>query len=63
MTGYVVRRLLWAVFVVWAVSAAVFFVTFATGDPVALVIPPDVSRQDYEVLRHALGFNKPVWQQ
>ena len=41
MTRYIVRRLIWSVFVVFAASFVVFFVTYLSGDPVALMVPPE----------------------
>src|SRR6476646_5131412 len=60
MTRYVVRRLLWSVFVIFATSLVVFFVTYLSGDPVALLVPPEGTKEDYANLRHQYGFDRPL---
>jgi peptide/nickel transport system permease protein len=60
MTGYIVRRLIWSMFVVFAASLVVFFVTYLTGDPVALLVPPEGTREDYDTLRRRYGFDRPL---
>jgi peptide/nickel transport system permease protein len=60
MTRYIVRRLIWSVFVVFVASLVVFFVTYLTGDPVALLVPPEGTREDYETLRRRYGFDRPL---
>jgi peptide/nickel transport system permease protein len=60
MTRYIIRRLLWAVFVIFATSLVVFFVTYLTGDPVGLLVPPEGTKEDYETLRHVYGFDRPL---
>src|SRR4051794_9296342 len=60
MTRYIVRRLVWSVFVIFAASLAVFFVTYLSGDPVALMLPTEGTKEDYEVTRHRYGFDRPI---
>jgi ABC-type dipeptide/oligopeptide/nickel transport system permease component len=45
----------------FGVSAIVFFALFLTGDPAALMMSPDASREEIEAFRQAMGFNDPIW--
>ena len=60
MTAFLLRRLGMSVVVLFGVSAIVFFSLFLTGDPAALMLPPDASRADIDSFRHAMGFDDPV---
>lgn len=63
MIKYIVRRLLWAVMVLVGVSVATFLLVHLTGDPTALYIGMESRQQDYEILRHAMGFDRPLHEQ
>jgi ABC-type dipeptide/oligopeptide/nickel transport system permease component len=58
--SYIVRRLLYAVFVLVGVSVVVFFLVRLTGDPAALMMPLDASDEDVARMRAALGFDRPL---
>jgi peptide/nickel transport system permease protein len=60
---YIVRRLLLAIPAILAVTALVFFLTRAAGDPVAIYTSPEMDRETIEMLREAYGLNKPVYLQ
>ncbi len=60
MTRYLFQRLAQSVVVLIGVSAVVFFSMFLTGDPAALMLPPDASRADIAAFRHAMGFDDPA---
>ena len=60
MGRFLLRRLLGAVIVLLGVSTIVFVVLRFTGDPVALLAPPESSQEDLEEYRHLLGLDKPV---
>ena len=60
MRGYLIRRLLYAVFVLLGVSVIVFFLVRLSGDPAALMMPLDASDEEVAQLRTALGFNRPL---
>jgi ABC-type dipeptide/oligopeptide/nickel transport system permease component len=60
MTRYLFQRLAQSVVVLIGVSAIVFFSMFLTGDPAALMLPPDASRADIAAFRHAMGFDDPA---
>lgn len=63
MTGYIVRRLIYAVAVVAGVSLVVFVITHALGDPVRLMLPLEATQEQYENARQVLGFNDPIYVQ
>lgn len=60
MIGFLVRRLGWSVLVLLGVAALVFCSLFLTGDPAALMMPPDASRAEIAAFRHAMGFDDPL---
>jgi peptide/nickel transport system permease protein len=63
MTLFIARRLLQSVFVLLAVSVVVFFAVYAIGDPVELLIPPEASTGEREIMIARLGLDRPAWQQ
>ncbi|HEY9346526.1 MAG TPA: ABC transporter permease, partial [Inquilinus sp.] len=60
MTRYLLDRALQSVVVLLGVSAIVFFALHLTGDPAALMLPPDASREEIERFRTAMGFDAPL---
>ena len=60
MGRFLIRRLLGTLIVVIGVSTIVFVVLRFTGDPVALLAPPESSKEDLEAYRRLLGLDKPV---
>ncbi len=60
MSGFLLRRLGMSVVVLFGVAAIVFLSLFLTGDPAALMLPPDASRAEIDAFRHAMGFDQPV---
>jgi peptide/nickel transport system permease protein len=63
MGRFITRRLLWAVFVLLAVSLLSFLTVHLTGDPTALYVSMEGTQEDYEILRHAMGFDRPLYEQ
>lgn len=63
MLSYILRRCLYAVFVLFGVATVVFFITRLTGDPVSIMLPPDATAAQHEALRHSLGLDKPLVEQ
>ncbi len=47
---------------IWALTA-VFFLVRLSGDPVLLYLPENSTQEDVIRLRHAFGFDRPVWEQ
>lgn len=61
MIGYVIRRLLQLVFIVWAVSVLVFVVVrLLPGDPAQMMAGPNASTEQVENIRIRLGLDKPI---
>jgi ABC-type dipeptide/oligopeptide/nickel transport system permease component len=63
MARYLCQRVLWAVVVLFGITLAVFLVVHLTGDPAALYMGPEGTPQDYEMLRAAMGFDRPLPEQ
>ena len=63
MIAYLVQRLAWALVLVVATTLAVFVVVHLSGDPTALYVGPEGTRADYEMVRAALGFDRPLPEQ
>jgi ABC-type dipeptide/oligopeptide/nickel transport system permease component len=61
--SFVAGRALQGVVVMFGVSLIVFFALFLTGDPAALMMPPDASRAEIDAFRRAMGFDDPIWVQ
>ena len=59
MKSYILRRLWQAVLVLFGVSVVVFAILHLTGDPAALLLPPDATAEDIARFRKAMGFNDP----
>jgi len=61
MKGYVLKRILIAVFTMFMVLTVVFFVFRLGGaDPVAIMLPPDATPKDAEILTKKFGLDKPL---
>lgn len=59
MTALIVRRLLRLVVVGFGISLITFLLMHLSGDPVAMILP-EATEADREVLREAMGFNRPL---
>lgn len=61
MTSYLRARLLLAIFVLWGALTIVFVaVRVIPGDPAQLMVGPQGSAQDIEVVRRRLGLDQPL---
>ena len=61
MTGFLLRRLGWAVVTLWGVSVITFGVVFVVpGDPVAVLAPKGASPETRQAIRHDLGLDRPI---
>lgn len=61
MWRYIVRRILWAIPLIWALSTITFFfVHLAPGDPLALYANPDISPETVELIRKNYGLDEPL---
>src|SRR5438045_3613167 len=63
MTAYVLRRLLLAVLVIFGVSVVTFFLTFLSGDPAELMLPPGATPEQMASFRREWGFDDPIYVQ
>jgi peptide/nickel transport system permease protein len=64
MAGFIVKRLLQAVFVVLAVTLIVSFAIRLSGDPAMMIMGGgNVSEQDLQNIRRALGLERPFYVQ
>ncbi|MDQ2622767.1 MAG: ABC transporter permease, partial [Actinomycetota bacterium] len=65
MGSYVLRRLLWGVLIVLAVTGLVFllFYVFPAGDPAALRAGRTASPEQVDEVRQALGLDRPLFVQ
>src|SRR5213592_1633807 len=61
--AYLGTRLAWALLVLIGISGIVFAVVHLSGDPAALYMGPEGTKEDYEILRVALGFDRPLPEQ
>jgi len=61
--AYLVKRLADVLVVVFGVSTIVFGLLRLSGDPVALLVPPDATAEQVAALRQAWGFNDPLYVQ
>jgi len=61
--AYLVQRLAWALVLLVVTTLAVFVVVHLSGDPTALYVGPEGTRADYEMVRAALGFDRPLPEQ
>lgn len=61
MTLYVAKRLVHAVFVVWAVATIVFFIAhLIPGDPVRAILGPEYTEAAADNVRARLGLDEPL---
>jgi peptide/nickel transport system permease protein len=58
---FIVQRLLQSLLALLFLSVVVFFMTWATGDPVRYIKPPEeITEEEIEALRKELGLDKPL---
>jgi ABC-type dipeptide/oligopeptide/nickel transport system permease component len=60
---YLGQRLASGVLVLVGVTLLVFVVVHLSGDPAALYVGPEGTKEDYEIVRAALGFDRPLAEQ
>ena len=63
MLAFIIQRLLQASLVMLVISALVFVGVYAIGNPIDVMIAPDVTQQIREQTIRAYGFDQPLWQQ
>ncbi len=60
MTGYMLRRLLQSVVVIFGVTVITFFALHLGGDPTYLYVSERASAEEIVATRHKLGFDQPL---
>ena len=63
MLAFVLQRLMQACVVMVLISALVFIGVYAVGNPIDVMISPDVTQQIREQTIRAYGFDQPLWRQ
>ncbi len=64
MISYIIRRLVWMIFVIFGVMTFTFFIArVIPADPVAAVLPSNAPAEAIEKLRTEMGLDKPIWVQ
>lgn len=63
MTQFLMGRLFQMVVVLWGVSTIVFVILHLSGDPAALMVPQGAPAEAIVRIRHALGFDLPLYVQ
>ena len=58
-----VQLLIFAIITLLGVSFVVFFILFLTGDPAAVLLPPEASAEDIRLFRERMGFDDPFFVQ
>src|SRR5215207_5740024 len=61
MTGYILKRLAQAVPVLLGITIVAFVLVRLTGDPAAIMLPPDTPKETVESFRREFGLDQPVW--
>ncbi|MBI1963193.1 MAG: ABC transporter permease, partial [Candidatus Rokubacteria bacterium] len=59
MQRYIVGRLFQSVVSLFVVSMVVFALVRFSGDPIAIMAPPEATQQDIELIRAYLGLDQP----
>lgn len=60
MINYILKRMLHSTVVILGITVIIFLLTNIVGDPVALLLPPDATRADYDLLQRQLGLDRPL---
>ena len=63
MLAFLVKRLIQAVVVVFAMSIIVFVGVYAIGNPIDVLIDPGATQAIRQQLIHQYGLDQPLWQQ
>ncbi len=60
MLRYVGKRLVMAVFILWAVATIAFALTFLSGDPATLMIGDHWTAEQISAFRQQMGYDRPL---
>jgi peptide/nickel transport system permease protein len=60
VANYIIRRLIWALVVLFVVAILTFFITYVLpSDPARVIAGPRASAEDVARIRHSLGLDQP----
>ena len=60
MKAYIAKRIVQGLLVVFLVVTLVFFLMNMTGDPVRMMLGPEATEEEIEIVRQAMGLDKPL---
>ncbi len=60
MLAFLVRRALGALWALAGVAVVVFLILHLSGDPAAVMMPPESTAAELAAFRHAEGFDRPL---
>ena len=60
MLKYMLRRILQMIPVLLIITIITFLFVNASGDPTSMLLPPEATQEDREIMRAALGLDKPI---
>jgi peptide/nickel transport system permease protein len=63
LLAFVIRRITQALFVILAMVVIVFFGVNVVGDPIYMLVSPDMNQLQIEETARNLGLDKPIWMQ
>ncbi|OQW52719.1 ABC transporter permease [Candidatus Raskinella chloraquaticus] len=63
MTAFILRRLLQSLIVLLAMIVIVFFGVHVVGDPIWLLVSPDLTQDQIAEVARQLGLDRPIWEQ
>lgn len=61
MKNYILKRLLQSIITLLGITVIVFIILHLTGDPTRLLLPLEASAEDIALVRHQMGFDKPLY--
>ncbi|MFZ1095428.1 MAG: ABC transporter permease, partial [Xanthobacteraceae bacterium] len=64
MRGYIFRRLLQNAFLLWVLTSMMFVLfRLLPGDPVSIILSPELSEESRQAIRDAWGLSHSLWSQ
>ena len=63
MQRYILKRIFLALVTIYLVTTLVFFLARITGDPMDLIMSAESTQKDWDMMRHQLGLDKPIYLQ
>ncbi|MGO4666010.1 ABC transporter permease [Bosea sp. 2RAB26] len=63
MAAFILRRLAQALFVIGAMLVIVFFGVNVVGDPIYMLVSPEMNQEQIAETARSLGLDRPIWEQ